>query len=100
MHPHPILQHQPDHAQRGAAQGVGVLRARGLFVDGEEADQGVQLFGHGDGDRDRGGRDGVGRSLRLVVVADGVGHGVGLTGQTGVVAAHDPLQFRELADHA
>ncbi|MNI25118.1 hypothetical protein D3C73_787570 [compost metagenome] len=100
MHPHPILQHQPDHAQRGAAQGVGVLRARGLFVDGEEADQGVQLFGHGDGDRDRGGRDGVARSLRLVVVADGVGHGVGLAGQTGVVAAHDPLQFRELAHHA
>ena len=34
------------------------------------------------------------------MVADGVGHGVGLTGQTGVVAAHDPLKLRKLAHHA
>ncbi|MND87538.1 hypothetical protein D3C80_795390 [compost metagenome] len=98
--PHPVLQHQPDHAQSRAAQGVGVAGAGGLFVDGEEADQGVQLLGDGDGDRDRGGRDAVAWTLRLVVVAHGVGDGVGVAGQTGVVAAHDPLQFRELAHHA
>ncbi|MNX55269.1 hypothetical protein D3C86_860260 [compost metagenome] len=34
------------------------------------------------------------------MVAHGVGDGVGVAGQTGVVAAHDALQFGELADHA
>ena len=38
--------------------------------------------------------------MRLVVVADGVGDGVGMAGEASVIAAHDPLQFREFADHA
>ena len=50
--------------------------------------------------RQRRGRHGVGRALRLVVVADGVGDGVGMAEGAGIIAAHHALQFRELADHA
>ena len=95
-----LLEHQPDHAQRRAPQRERVLRARGLLVDGEEADEGVELVGQGDGDGQGRGRDRVRRALRLVVVADGVGDGVGLAEGAGVVAAHDALKLRELADHA
>ena len=34
------------------------------------------------------------------MVTDGVGDGVALALRTGVIAAHDALQFREFTDHA
>ena len=43
IQPNLILQHDPDHAQRRAAQRVRVLRARRLLVDGPEAHQHVEL---------------------------------------------------------
>ena len=42
----------------------------------------------------------VGRAERLVVVGDGVGDGGRLALRQRVVAAHEALQFGELADHA
>ncbi len=74
--PSVILQNQSDHPQRRAAQGEGILRPGGLFVNGEEADEGVELVGQGHGHRQGGGGHGVGGALGLVVVADGVGDGV------------------------
>src|SRR5690606_28730627 len=100
LQPQLVLQHQPDHTQSGAAQGEGVLGAGRLLVDGEEADEGVELVGQRDGDGQGGGGDGVQGPLRLVVVADGVGDGVGVAGGADVITAHDALQLRELADHA
>jgi hypothetical protein len=48
-----VLQRQPDHAQRRAAQRIRVFRAGRLLVDGPEADQRVELVGERHGDRDR-----------------------------------------------
>ena len=43
----------PDHAERRAAELIGIARARRLLADRPEADQRVELVGerHGDGDR-------------------------------------------------
>ena len=97
--PHPILDHQPDHAQSRAAQRIGVLAAGRLLVDRPEADEGVELVGERHSDRDRIGRDAVGGAERLVVFLDRGGDRGVLALQFRVFAAHQPLQFRELADH-
>ena len=99
-----VLEDDADDAQRGAAELIGIARARRLLADSPEADQHVELVGqrHGHGgavafalQRHR-----VGRALRLVVQLDGARDGRVHVLGLGVVAAHEALQLGEFADHA
>jgi hypothetical protein len=72
--PQLAFQHDADDAEGGAAQGIGIFGTSGLFVDGPEANEGVDLVRQRHGLRHRAGRYFVRRALRLVVVADGVSH--------------------------
>ena len=40
-----VFENDANDAERGAAQGVRILRTRRLFVDGEETDEAVELIG-------------------------------------------------------
>ncbi len=95
----PILQHDADHAKRRAPQRIGVLAAGRLLVDRPEADERVELVGERDRDRNRRRRNAVVRPLRLVVVFDRRGDARLLALGGRVIATHQPLQLRELADH-
>ena len=77
-HPRSALEKQPDNAERGAAEGEGVLGAGGLLVDGPEAGEGVELVGERDGDGEGRGGDGVGGAEGRVVLGGGGGDGGGL----------------------
>ena len=94
-----MLEDQTDDAERRAAKREGVLRAGGLLVDRPEADQRIELVGERHGDGDRVGGHAVGRSDRPVVILDRGRHRQVLAFGSGVVAPHQALQFRELADH-
>ena len=41
-----LLDEDAQHAQRSAAQRVGVLAAGGKHADAEDTDQGIELVGH------------------------------------------------------
>ena len=94
-----VVDHQPDHAQRGATQRIRVFRSGWLLVDRPEAGENVDLVGERDCDRHRIGGNEIVRPLRLVMILDGVGDGFVLALGLGVVAAHQPLHFGKLADH-
>ena len=96
---HAVLEHDADDAERGAAERIRVLGARGLLVDGPEARERVELVGKSDGNGDRLARHLVGRPDRLVMGGDGVGDGRILFLLERVVVAHHALQLGELADH-
>ncbi len=85
--------------QRRPPQSKRILRPRRLLINREEPDQRIQLVGQRHRHRQRRGRHGVRRTLRLVVVPHSIGDGVRIAGGAGVIAAHDPLQFGELPDH-
>ena len=93
------LDQDPEHAERGAAKAIGVLGAGRFLADREDADQRVQLVG--DGEREPGARrrEQVTRETRQVLLGQGGRHLVGFAVVQGVVAPHDALQLRELADH-
>jgi hypothetical protein len=88
-----------DHAQRVATQGEGILVAGGQLADAEHVGQRLQLVGQRDAEADIAARQFVAGEARLVVVLDGVGDLGRLAVVQRVVAAHDALQFGELADH-
>ena len=94
-----VVDDDADHPQRRAAQGEGIAGAGGLFVDGPEAGEEVELVGERHRDRDGFGRNAVRRAERLVMIGDGVGDGGGFALRQRVIATHDALQFGELADH-
>ena len=71
--PQAVFHDQADDAECGAAERVGVLGAGRLFIDREEAHEGIQLVGQCHGDADRGGRTAVVGAQRLVMLRDGVG---------------------------
>ena len=73
-----VLKLQCDCAKAGPAQRERILRAGGPLIDREEADQAVQLVRQAHRHRHRRGRHLVALPDRLVMVADGVGDGVGL----------------------
>ena len=98
--PQLVLDDQTNDPQGGSAQGEGVLAAGRLLVDGEHADQAVELVGQGDAEADRRRGAAVVRSLGRIVLGDGLRHlGLLAVGQS-VVAAHDTLQLGKLAHHA
>ena len=100
VQPQAVFHDQADDAERGAAQRVGVLGAGRLFVDREEADQGIQLVGQRHGDADRRGRAAVVGAERLVMLRDARRRPGRPAFAQGVVAAHDALKLGELSDHA
>ena len=67
-----VFKHDPDNAERGAAQRIRIFRAGRLFVDRPEANKRVDLVGERDGNRHRIGRHQIVRPFRLVVVLAGV----------------------------
>ena len=67
--PQPVLADDADHAERGAAQRIGIARAGRLLADREEAGELVELVGQRHGDRDRRGRARSSGPARRVVVA-------------------------------
>ena len=94
-----LFDHHAQHAERVTAQRKRILVARGHLSDAEHAGEGLKLVGQGHGNRNGGRRERVARKARLVVLADRERHVVGLAVVTGVVLAHDALQFGELAHH-
>ena len=98
--PEPILQNQPDGAERGATQREGIPRAGRLLADREEADERVELVGKRHGDADRSARATVVGALRRVMLADRVGDLGPLAVVARVIPAHDALQLGEFPDHA
>ncbi len=94
-----VFDDDADDAERRAAQRVRVLGAGRLLVDRPEADQSIDLVGKRHRNRHRIGGHQVVGPLRPVVVFDGVGDRFVLVLRLGVVAAHQPLQLGEFADH-
>ena len=94
----PILQHNPSHPQRRAPQRVWVLRPCRLLVDRPERDEHVELVGQRHADGDRVGGHAIGGAEGLVMFLDGGLDRRVLALEGGVVAAHEALQFGELAD--
>ena len=88
-----------DHAQRMAAQRKRVLVAGRQVADAEHADQRFELVGQRDDHADRVARQLVAGKARLVMVFNRVGHLGAQAVIERVVAAHDALQFGELAHH-
>ena len=95
----PVLEHDADHAEGGAPQRIGVLAAGRLLVDRPEGAERVELVAERDHDRDRGSRDAIVRPLRFVMLFDRRGDAGFLALGCCVIAAHQALQFGELADH-
>ena len=67
---------------------------------GESSWRAGMAIGARDGDGDGFAGDAVGGTKRLVVIRNSVGDFALFVLRDGVVAAHDALQLRELADHA
>ena len=95
----PIVEHDPDHAERRAAQRIWILASGRLLVDRPEAHQRIELVGERDRDRHRIGRHEIVRALRLVVILARVCDGLVLALRLGVVFSHQALQLGEFADH-
>jgi hypothetical protein len=93
------LDQHADHAQRVAAQRKRVLVAGGQLADAEQARQRLQLVGQRDHEPDFAARQRVAGKTRLVVVFHRQRDGFALAVVARVVAAHDALQFGELAHH-
>ena len=68
-----VLEDQPDHAERRAAERERVLRARGFLADREEANQAVNLVVQRQRYADRLFRAGVIWTPRCVMLGDGRG---------------------------
>ena len=98
-HPQAVGSDDLDDAQRSAAKRERVLRSGRLFIDAEKAADRIQLVRQRHRHRHRRGRHFVALPDRLVVIADRVGDRIGQALGAGVVAAHQALQFRELANH-
>src|SRR5262245_7762174 len=96
---YPILQHDADDAEGGAAKRVRVLRAGRFLVDRPEPCQHVELVGQRDSDRYRFARHVIRRTQWLVMRGDGVRDRLILLLIERVITAHDALQLRELSDH-
>ncbi len=94
---HLALQHDANDTERRAAQGIRVLGAGRLFIDGPEADKRIELVRQGNGDGDLVFRHAVRRALRLVMIFDGGGDGRIFALDTRIFAAHQALKFREFA---
>ena len=69
------LDQHPDHAERMAAQGEGVAVAAGLRANPPDAGERLELVGECHRHPEFGGRQGVARKARLVVLGDGLRHG-------------------------
>ena len=82
-----------------AAQRKGVLVAGGQVADAEHADQRFKFVGQRNHHTDRIARQFIAGKTRLVVVFDRQRNRFAQTIVARVVAAHDALQFRKLADH-
>ena len=87
----------PSAARRSAN---GSLEPVGFSPMAKKPDQRVDLVGKRQRHADRRGRAGVVGTERLVMLGDGVGDARVFAVMQRVVAAHDPLQLGELADHA
>ena len=99
VQPQPILANDSDNAEGGAAQRVGIAAAGRPLADGEEADQQVELVGQRDGDRHTCGRDSIGRTLRRIVVADGIGYeAIGHDGESAIPAGFGLAVISGLAE--
>ena len=93
-----IHQH-PQHAQRGAAQRVGVFVARRNQSDAPNAHQRFQLVRQRNGGCHRAFRQRIAGKARAVMLLDGGGNFGRFAVQKRVVFAHCALQFGELAHH-
>ena len=90
---------QAQNRQRGAAQRERIFRPGRPLFNTEEPDQRIQLVRQRHCHRHGSGRHVIALPNRLVMIADGVGHGIGQAFRAGVVAAHDALKLRKFADH-
>ena len=87
------------NAERMAAKRERILFTRRHLTDAEEARERFHLVRERDGKAHRRRGERIARVAGLIVFADGEGHVVGFAVVTGVVFAHDPLQFGEFAHH-
>ena len=83
-----------------AAQGERILVAGGALPDAPDAGQCFQLVGQGQRQSGGGGGQGVAGKAGLVVLGNGIGHGLAFAVVARIVAAHDALQLGKLAHHA
>ena len=93
------LDQDANHAERGAAQAERILVAGGHLPDAEHRGERFELVGERDSLGDGRVREQAAGRLRPVVLFDRGGHGGRFAVVLGVVAAHQALQFRKLADH-
>jgi hypothetical protein len=93
------FEHDAQHAERGTAQAVGIAVAGGALADAEDADQQVEFVGQRDGAPGRRRRQRVTGEAGSVLLLERDGDRLGQAVVERVVAAHGPLQFRELTDH-
>ena len=95
-----LLFHQhADQTQCMAPQRKRVAVPCRQVANAEHAHQGFQLVGQRHGHTHSAPRQRVAGKAWLVVVFNGVGHGLGQSIVERVVAAHGALQLGELADH-
>ena len=99
-HAEPIFENDSDYPLSRSAQCIRVPRSSRLFTDGKKGDQSIDLVGKGDDHAHRRGWAIITRAKRSVMFGDRVGDPLALAVMERVIAAHDPLQFGELADHA
>jgi ABC-type uncharacterized transport system permease subunit len=95
-----VLQYYRNYSERCTSQREGILGTSRSLIDQEEAGQAVQLVRQTDRHRHRRGRHVIALPDRLVVIADRLGDRRSFALRGGVIAAHQPLKFGELADHA
>jgi hypothetical protein len=94
-----LLDAQSQHADRGATQAKGVLRAARLLANRKDAGEGVEAIRERDRQTHAGCRQRIAGTARHVVLADTGADIARLAIGGGVVRAHDALQFRKLTDH-
>ncbi len=99
-HPQAVFDHQPNHTQRCAAQGEGILGPRWPLVDPPEADQCIDLVSQRNRDRQRCRGAGVVRAQRRIVLGHRCRNGIAFAVVSRVVGTHDALQLGEFTDHA
>ena len=87
----------PQTTQCGAAQAEGIFVASGSLADGEDAQQSVQLVSDGQDPARVSLRQGGPGAPGLILLVQGPGDFLRLSGDQGVMPPHDPLQLRKLA---
>ena len=99
LHREVLFDQHAQHAQSVTAQCERILVAGGHLTDAEHTGQGFKLVGNGKSRRYGAIGEHIARKARQVVLRNSLRHFFGFAVVTGIVFAHDALQFGEFAHH-